>query len=311
MIESLDQQQNSATGVVMTALALQIAPARLSAARVGADGMLEDARDLSTPDSGVWEECRKLLSDLTSGDEVTGVGIACVGPIDMAAGVAAPPTVPDWLSGFELGEAVRELFPAASIRIALDGVCHALAEQLFGAARGVPDTVVVSVSSGISGGVMMGGFVAVGRTGNTGHIGHVLVPGFDEPCLCGGRGCLEAIASEPAIVEWARRQGWSGASVADLAVAAGAGDPVSTAALGRAGTALGRALASAAALLDIGLVVVGGEVAATGSAFWDPMGEAVAIHARSSFLTGLRVVPSPLERPVLAGAGILATPAPA
>uniref|UniRef100_UPI00245420EA ROK family protein n=1 Tax=Nocardia gipuzkoensis TaxID=2749991 RepID=UPI00245420EA len=88
------------------------------------------------------------------------------------------------------------------------------------------------------------------------------------------------------------------------------GAPAPAAALDRAGTALGRAVASAAALLDLDLVVLGGSIAEAGPALWKPLGEAVATHARLSFLPGLRVVPSQLgDIALLAGAGILAVTA--
>jgi glucokinase len=250
------------------------------------------------------------LLTVAAGADVTALGIAATGPIDMAAGMVAPAEVASWRGGFGITEAAQKAFPGAAVRLALDGVCLALAERNFGSTGGVQDALSISVSRKVVGGIMVGGFVAVGRTGNAGNIGHVLVPGFDEPCSCGGRGCLEAVAGGAAVVRWARENGWAGASLEDLTVAADMGDECAVAALGRAGTALGRAIASVAALLDVDLVVVGGAVAQAGQALWTPLGEAVAAHARLSYLPGLRVVPSKLgEVGILAGAGVLAVTA--
>jgi glucokinase len=108
-------------------------------------------------------------------------------------------------------------------------------------------------------------------------------------------------------VRWAREQGWTGTSVPELVTAGRAGEAIPAAALGRAGTALGRAVASVAALLDMDLVVIGGSMAEAGPALWKPLGEAVATHARLSYLPGLRVIPSELgDIAVIAGAGVLA-----
>ncbi len=294
----------------MTILALEIGPEQFVAGRVEDGVGDDDVQRIPIPAKAPWEACRELLSTAAGGADVAAIGIAATGPIDMVAGVVAPPDIASWRGGFGIVEAARKAFPGAAVSLALDGVCLALAERNFGSTGTVQDALSISVSHRVIGGVMIGGFVAVGRTGNAGHIGHVLIPGFDEPCSCGGRGCLEAVASGAATVRWARGNGWGGTSLDELISSAAMGDEIATAAIGRAGTALGRAIASVAALLDVDLVVVGGAVAQAGPALWRPLGEAVAVHARLSYLPGLRVVPSKLgEVGVLAGAGVLAVTA--
>ncbi|MFQ6327805.1 ROK family protein [Nocardia sp. CWNU-33] len=290
----------------MTILALEIGPTRFAASALGEEVGADEVRQIPVPDRGAWERCRELLIEAAAGSEVTSLGIASSGPIDMEAGVVAPAEVPEWRTGFAIVEAARKLFPSAAVQLGIDGVCLALAEQNFGATNAVPDALVMSVSDHICGGVMMGGFIVVGRTGNGGHVGHVLIPGFDDPCSCGGRGCLEAVAGGAAVLRWARQQGWTGASLLDLVEAAKVGEGIPAAAVGRAGTALGRGISSVAALLDHDFVVLGGTMAQAGPALWKPLGEAVATHARLSFLTGLRVVPSELrDVGILVGAGVL------
>lgn len=291
----------------MTALALEIGTEGFAACLV-ADGVgIEDVRRVPIPDHSAWQACHDLLLEVADGAEIRSLGIACTGPIDMAAGVVAPAEISQWRAGFALVETARKAFPTISVQLALHGVCLALGEQAFGTTAGTADSFVMSVSDHISGGITVGGFAVVGRTGNAGNIGHVLVPGFDAPCECGGHGCLEAVAGGEAVCRWARSQGWRGESLAELVRTADHGDAIAIAALGRAGTALGRAIASVAALLDIDLVIIGGTMAKAGRAFWKPLGAAVADHARLSFLPGLRVLPSSLgEFAVLAGAAVLA-----
>lgn len=291
----------------MTILALEIGPTRLAAIEIADDVGADGVEQMPVPGRGAWEQLRELLLGVAAGREVTAVGIASNGPLDMASGVVAPTHVDEWQTGFPIVESVQKLFPAATVALALDGVCLSLAERHFGATQDVMDSLSIHLSEAIVGGVMVGGFVVVGRTGNAGQVGHVLVPGYDDPCTCGGRGCLESVAGGLALTKWAQGQGWGGNSVQSLAAAAQAGDRIAVAAVERAGTALGRAITSVAALLDLDRVVIGGPVAAPGSPLWKPLHSAIAMHARLPFLPGLRAVPSELgDLGLLAGAGVIA-----
>ncbi|QKT13289.1 ROK family protein [Rhodococcus sp. W8901] len=292
----------------MTALALDVGGTKMAAARVLPDGSPDHRVTVPTPQSGVWDACGALLERAAGGEPITSVGIASAGPVDTTAGTVAPVNIAEWRDGFPIVDAVRTLFPSATVRLALDGAAAALAEHRLGAGRGTPDLLGVVVSTGVGGGVIRGGRIVGGRTGNAGHVGHMVVPGGAEQCGCGAFGCLETVASAPAALRWARTNGWDGATAADLAVDAALGEPTAADALERAGTALGQVLASAAALLDIGLVVVGGGFAQAGPALWDPMIAAAARHARLSFLRDLRLAPADLGvLGTLTGAGLLAT----
>ncbi|MFC8047191.1 ROK family protein [Nocardia sp. NPDC057353] len=306
----------------MTWIALDIGATKFAAARVGADsgGSARPPDDCApaefglgavhradVPATGVWEVCRDLLVEVAGGEPVEAVGIGAAGPVDVTAGVTGPINIPEWRRGFPIVDSVRALFPGAAVRFAIDGACLALAEQRAGALRGVGDALAMTVSSGIGGGILAGGRVLTGRTGNAGHVGHIVVPGEEVPCACGGFGCVEAVASGPSSVRWARSHGWRGSTGAELADAAAAGNSTALAALERAGTALGRAVSSAAATLDIDLVVIGGGFAASGEPLWRPLRAAVTRHARLGFLRPLRVLPSELAAgATLAGAAVLA-----
>lgn len=291
----------------MTALALDVGGTKIAAALVDADGRPRGARTVPTPASGVWDACAALLRKVAGDATVTGVGIASAGPVDIASGTVAPVNIGEWRSGFPLLDAVGALFPSATARLTLDGAAAALAEHRLGAGRGVPDLLGVVVSTGVGGGLIRGGRIEGGRTGNAGHIGHTVVTGGDELCGCGAVGCLETVASGSSAMQWARAHGWTGATGADLAVDAELGEPTAAAALERAGIALGQAFASAAALLDVDLVVVGGGFAQSGPALWAPMTATAAAHARLSFVRELRLVPAELGvLGTLTGAGVLA-----
>ncbi|MEU1983573.1 ROK family protein [Nocardia sp. NPDC019395] len=291
----------------MAILALDIGATKFAAGVVDAAGAVTAVRRAPVPVRGVWDVCRELLVSVADGAAVSAIGIGSAGPVDEPAGITKPLNIPEWRDGFPIVAAVRELFPGAAVRFAMDGACLALAEQHSGALHGVRNALAMTVSSGIGGGIIVDGRVSLGRTGNAGHIGHIVVPGWDVRCACGGVGCVEAVASGMSSARWAREQGWPGETGAELARAARAGDPIAVSALARAGTALGQAISSAAALLDIDTVVIGGGFAHSGEPLWGPLRVAVDRHAGLGFLRGLRVELSRLdEGATLVGAAVLA-----
>jgi glucokinase len=151
------------------------------------------------------------------------------------------------------------------------------------------------VSTGIGGGLILGGHTVPGPTGNAGHIGHVEVAGFEDPCACGGRGCLEAVASGPRSVAWAREQGWTGSSGEELAESYAAGDGIARAAIARAGRAIGQAIGSVTALVDLELVAIGGGFSRATPDLFDHIRSGVEAHSGFEFTRKVRVVPSLLS----------------
>lgn len=290
----------------MTALALDIGSTRFAAIQAADDVGLDAVREIPVPAAQTWQQCKKLLLEAAGAEEVEGVGISCAGPIDLDTGVVAPPAVAEWRAGFPLVDSVQEIFPAARVNLGVDGSCHVVAERTLGALREMDDSVAIYVSDTIVGGTISRGYALIGRTGNAGQFGHVLLSGFDDPCECGGRGCLQAVASNAAVLRWARARGWGGDSVAELVAAEQSGEQIAAAALERAGTALGQAITSMAAVLDVDVFSVNGGLTEPGTALWKALNKAVAIHARASSMAGLRVVPGAMgEWSSLVGAGLL------
>ena len=149
-----------------------------------------------------------------------------------------------------------------------------LAECLLGRARGVSDCLVVVIGTGIAGVIVSHGVTVRGATALAGEIGHVPVYPDGEVCACGQRGCLETYASGAAIARRyrARRGGADALSAPDIAAARDTDSwPIESG--GTPTTALGIALASATMLLDPELIVLGGGLAAAGTALLDPVRE--------------------------------------
>jgi glucokinase len=165
----------------------------------------------------------------------------------------------------------------------------ALGERWRGAGRGAQFLLGMVVSTGVGGGLVLDGAPFDGRTGNAGHVGHVVVDPDGGPCSCGGRGCVETIAAGPRMAQWARENGWDAPPEADakeLADAANAGNRVALQAFRRGATA----------------------VAKSGALLFDPLREALTSYARLDFIRDLRVLPAELGGDAgLVGAAALAT----
>ncbi|HEY2086039.1 MAG TPA: ROK family protein [Mycobacterium sp.] len=246
----------------------------------------------------VWNLVGRMITDATKVAEgpIHAVGVGCAGPIDAVAGTVSPVNIASW-RGFPLRDRIAAAMPGVPVRLAGDGICMALAEHWRGAGRGANFLLGMVVSTGVGGGLVLDGVPYHGRTGNAGHVGHVVVEPDGQLCPCGGRGCVETVASGPWMTRWALANGWAappGADAVTLAEAAYAGDPVARQAFHRGATALAAMIASVGAVCDLDLVVIGGGVANSGRTLFDPLEAALADYAGLSFIRGLRVVPAAL-----------------
>lgn len=290
----------------MTVLALDIGGTKIAAAL--ADGVtLTHRAQVPTPQTSAedaWQATARLITDTLAAGTADAVGISSAGPVDLGAGTISPVNIAVW-RGFPIVARIAEL-TGLPVRLGGDGLCMAVAEHRFGAGRGAQFVLGMVVSTGIGGGLVLDGAPYDGRTGNAGHVGHTVIELDGQKCPCGGRGCVETVASGPSMTRWARAQGWAGADAKELAAAAGAGDPVAVAALRRGTTALAAMIASTAAVCDLDLVVIGGGVAKAGPVLFDPLRAALADYAGLAFLADLRVVAAELGSDAgLVGAGAL------
>ena len=246
----------------------------------------------------VWSLVDAMIADATKAAKgaIRAVGIGSAGPIDANAGTVSPVNTASW-RGFPLRDRIAAAMPGVPVRLAGDGICMALAEHWRGAGRGANFLLGMVVSTGVGGGLVLDGVPYQGRTGNAGHVGHVVVEPDGQLCPCGGRGCVETVASGPWMTRWALANGWAappGANPVTLAEAADAGDPVARKAFHRGATALAAMIASVGAVCDLDLVVIGGGVANSGRTLFDPLEAALANYTGLSFIRGLRVVPAAL-----------------
>ncbi|MFF4224514.1 ROK family protein [Streptomyces sp. L500] len=229
---------------------------------------------------------------------VRAVGIGSAGPVDASAGTVSPVNVPGW-RGFPLVAEVTRRVGGLPVTLVGDGVAMTAAEHWQGAARGRADALCMVVSTGVGGGLVLGGRLRSGPTGNAGHIGHISVDLDGDPCACGSRGCVERIASGPHIARRALEAGWrpgpdGDRSAAGVAAAARAGDPVALASFARAARALAAGIAATATLVEIEVAVIGGGVAEAGDVLFGPLREHLRDYAALSFASGVEVLPARL-----------------
>jgi glucokinase len=317
--------------VTVQVLAIDIGGTKFAAGLADSDGRMLRSERVATPPGGdaetLWKTLTALLDTVVGEDAPEGVGIGCGGPMTWPQGRVSPLNMPGWRD-FPLLARIAERFPGVPVRIHNDAVCLAVAEHWRGAGRGGADMLGMVVSTGVGGGLILNGRLVDGRTGNAGHIGHIIVEPDGPVCGCGGRGCLEAVARGPALAAWALAQGWrpgeaTAGAVPDagavteageggvatgrrLAVDAAAGDEIALAAMRRAGGALGLAIASATHLCDLDLVTIGGGLSQAGALLFEPLEETLRARARMEFARRVRVLPAELGQEAgLVGAAAL------
>jgi glucokinase len=217
------------------------------------------------------------------------VGVGSAGPITANVETISPLNIPQW-RGFELRQRLETL---TGLPVFGDGDAKALAlaEGWLGAARGVDNFMAMVVSTGVGGGIVLNGQLLDGETGNAGHIGHVIVEPNGRRCTCGGRGCLEAEASGPAIEAITGRSPTQ--PTYEIMV--------------RTGRLVGRGVASACNLLDLKLVVVGGSVAlGFGATFFNAAQRTLDELCTIEFSRKARIVPTRLsdEGPLIGASAV-------
>lgn len=228
------------------------------------------------------------VRELAAGYPVTAVGIGAAGWIDASRGVVRFAPHLAWRD-----EPLRDDVASAvdlPVVIENDANAAAWAEHRFGAGAGHGSLLLVTVGTGIGGGLVLDGRLVRGAHGYAGEPGHQVAVPDGEPCGCGRRGCLERYASGRALIRYARA-----GAVEDPAAAAGlielagdpelitgaqvttaarAGDKVARSAFDQVGTWLGSALADLVQVLDPELIVIGGGVADAGDLLLSPTRDA-------------------------------------
>jgi glucokinase len=247
--------------------------------------------------------------------EVAAVGITAPGPLDPEGGVVlTPPNLPGWRNVPVVEQLGAALGPPVFLEN--DANAAALAEWRFGAARGFHHAVYLTMSTGVGGGLILGGRLHRGVLASAGELGHVPVEWDGEPCACGLRGCLEAYVGGAA---WERRLrattppesraaalagGRDAVRPEHLVAAAREGDAFATAEMERWTRYVARGVVIVAMLLAPEAVVLGTIAVAAGEELaFAPIRRLVAPRIWPHLARELQILPAALGRdlPYLAG----------
>ncbi len=201
-------------------------------------------------------------------DKPDGIGVGAPAPLDMRQGrILHAPNLPHW-NGVNVVEELVQTF-SCPVYLANDANCAAVAELAYGwRAR---DFLYVTWSTGIGGGIVSGGQVVWGATGQAGEIGHVPIRPDGPLCNCGKHGCLEALAGGAALRIRARERLGQLLSAKEIVERARLGEPGPLALVDEACAAMGQGLAICAELLEPEMIIIGGGFTAS----WDFLGPKV------------------------------------
>lgn len=167
------------------------------------------------------------------------------------------------LGDLRLGDILRSRYGLPTI-VANDAWAAAIATYLLRGNGRPSNLVAINVGSGIGAGLVLDGELFEGDRRGAGEIGHIVVDPGGAECHCGRHGCLETVASAPAVLRAAAGAGLATTNLVDLGSLAAAGDPAALAIVQAAGTALGNAIAHLLGALDVREIVVHGSVTALG-----------------------------------------------
>jgi glucokinase len=232
----------------------------------------------------------RLISVAGGKDSIRGIGLCSPGALDRRTGlVINAPNLPGW-EKLHLGRELEKQFGLPA-RVENDANTAGLAEALYGAGIGYRDVFYVTISTGIGTGIIIDGKIYHGSKGVAGEGGHVSID-YRSPyrCSCGTLGCIEVLASGPAIARRARVRLEQEHAVPSLLrtltrgklelitpemieKAAASGDAIAQSVLDETGFYLGVWLGGMISLLDPGAIVIGGGVARIGKPLFDKMRE--------------------------------------
>ncbi|MBI5282525.1 MAG: ROK family protein [Candidatus Solibacter usitatus] len=271
-------------------LGIDIGGTRLKAGLVDRTGRIERMAAAAAPKSreALEQALPALARQVLDGAAPAGAGFGCKGIVD--TNTAEVRTMPgEW--GFLVGVRLRELLQgvvAPDLPVSADNDAKAAlaGEVAWGAARGRRDVLMLTLGTGIGGAILADGRILRGASGVAGHMGHVTVEPDGPLCICGNRGCLEAVFSARAIEAeaWtATHQGCVSPMTNVLRTTPAAldcrfifdqaarGDLIAQGILERRIKVLGAAIAGLLHVLDPEVVILGGSIAEAGAALFEPL----------------------------------------
>jgi len=267
-----------------------------------------DGPDESIPQ--IIDAIREAIENAkVSASDICGIGMGVPGRHKSREGIVLwSPNFKDW-AGLQLLQPFKDAF-GVPVFMGNDVNVASLGEFRFGAGSGVNSMVMLTLGTGIGGGIILDGKLWKGANEGAGEIGHQIINPNGRLCGCGRYGDLESEANQGGIIERARRKIQMGRKTSlvhrvegdpdaltpeIIAEAAFEGDELSLEVLQETGYFVGIGVANAINLLNPEMVVIGGGIARAGFVLWDPIMRTVKANALAEALEVCQVVPSELR----------------
>src|SRR6266571_907370 len=286
-------------------IGLDVGGTKIAGGVVIGDGEVVDRAQVPTPDGedggATVDALAKVVDELRDKHpDVEAIGVGAAGLVEWPSGriLWAPNNA---YRDLPLRRVLHELTGLPTV-VDNDATAAAWGEARFGAGAGADDMVLLTVGTGVGGGLVLGGHVYRGKTGTAFEVGHMVVDPDGATCGCGKAGCLEAMASGTALGRMGREAAEADPDGRLAQLAGGAehvtgmtafqaareGDPVASELFRRLGFWLGVGIASLVTIFDLDVVVVGGGLVATGDLLLGPARESLK---RFAFAPDYRQLP--------------------
>jgi len=273
-------------------LAVDLGGTNIRMAAVESDGTILHQSRQATPDNFTPDQLLDLTSELADecraalARDASVVGIAFAPPANVGFdGVLRNlPNLP-LLDGFSLKDALEKKFGVPAF-VENDATAAAIGESWLGASKDIQNSVLVTLGTGVGGGIIIDGKALRGPDGGAGKIGHIAVEPDGHPCGCGSRGCVEQYASATAVERMALEAGMTVSNSREVYEAFVNGDKRAVEVFQKMGRYLGIMLGGVVNALNPEIIVIGGGAAAA----WD------AFHEHVCREIDFRAFPEPAKR---------------
>jgi glucokinase len=256
-------------------LAVDLGGTNVRMAAVDPDGRVLHLSRRPTPPGVTGEQLARLFAEMavecknSANVEPSAIGIGVPANVTQSGVLQHLPNIPS-LEGADLRSALAAEF-GVPVVLENDATAAAIGEHWIGAARTIDNWIMITLGTGIGGGVYVNGRCLRGPDGGAGKLGHICVEPDGHPCGCGSHGCIEQYASATALERLAREAGLDVVNSHELFDKWKAGDPVAKRVFDSMGRHLGITLAGLINTFNPEMIVIGGGASAGWDAFIEPL----------------------------------------
>lgn len=259
----------------------------------------------------VIENIKTGIKDILKNNKhkIKGIGIGCPGVINVKKGtVENPPNIPGWKK-VKLGSIIQKEFGIPTT-IENDANAAAIGELIFGAGKKYSSFIMVTLGTGVGGGIVFNKKIFRGEFGAAGEIGHVSIDGNGPQCNCGSFGCIEAYIGNKYLKDRVRQElanrtdskiwelinnDLANVSPKIIQDAAEQGDEYAKSIIQKMGVQLGTAFASLSNVLDISTFIIGGGVAGFGEPLFNSICKTTTTRVLTPLRSRVKVIPAKLK----------------